>query len=185
MHWLIWSSVITYITGRQRELGGKLFVPLLIVFHAFIFVFVAGYITMDTYAAITYPFIAGMIAMLGVMTMPFIILLQIVAQHFELRKMSDYGALSPRSICMQAIVMSVIAIRLFSKSGFTTLITPGGEDMSFLRHIWYVLARWYLELFMPFNCLLWVGGAAIVYFGTRSSKTGRAGSDVEMAVFLE
>lgn len=185
MRWLIWSSVITYIIGRQRELGGKLFVPLLIVFHAFIFVFVAGYITMDTSAAITYPFIAGMIAMLGVMTMPFIILLQIVAQHFELRKMSDYGALSPRSVCLQAIVMGVIAIRHFSKSGFTTFIKPGEAEMSFFGHIWDAFCRWYLGLFMPFNCLLWVAGVVIVYLGTRSSKTGRAGPDVELGVFLE
>lgn len=192
--WLTHGRVVIYVIGRQKEFGGKCVVPLLVIFHTFVFDLVAWDVVShprDVSLSMSTGIVEGFLAVVGVCSMPFIMVTQIVAQHFELRKMADYGALSVRSFCVQAIAMTCIAVRLLMKAGIT--FEPAAEQeeakrkdtSGFFARFFTALLRCYFTNFMASNCLLWAGGAVLVYFSTRSSKISRRGQDVELGVFLE
>lgn len=173
--------------GRSKEVIGKLIVPALVLIHALFFVFAAWDVVRnprDFSLSVGSGMVEGILVYLGVFSMPFILLLQTLAQYWELRKMTNYGALSPRSICLQVTILAIIAIRLFVKFGvhFPSLPNDGGG--TFWR-AFLTLFSWYFHGFMSYSLLMWIGGAGLVYFSTRSSKTDIVGQEVELGVFLE
>lgn len=173
--------------GRSKQVGGKLIVPVLVFIHAFFFVFVAWEVInepKDFSLSVGTSIVEGLIGYLAVLSTPFILLLQFCAQYWELRKMSDYGALSPRSCCMQAAVMVMIALRLFIRMGFTFGGVPGGKDLGFFARALANVLRFYFGGFISFNFILWIVGAAIIYYATRASKTGMARENVELGIVL-
>lgn len=175
------SSAVIYTVDRHREDGSKCVVSFLASFHTFVFVLVAWMIVGRPKDDMGTMIVGGFIGYIAVFSMPFIILLQIAAQYFELQKMTNYGVLSLQSVCMQAIVMAIIAIRLLIKTGFTFSSSSGKKESGFLTK----LLIWYFGGFISLNYLLWIGGAILVYFATRSSKIGHHGRDVELGVLLE
>lgn len=186
-HKLTSGSVATYMIGRSKQIGGKVIIPLLLLIHAFVFVFLAWVIVnspRDHSSSSTNSTIGAILIILDLSSTWFTLLLQFCAQYWELRKMIDYGALSPRSCCMQAAVMAAMAIRLFIKFGFSFEGVPEAKDLGFF---WWVFAnfQWfYVRGFASFNLLLWVGGAAITYFATRGSKKAATKENIELGVVL-
>jgi hypothetical protein len=181
------DSVIFYTIGKSKEVGGKLIVPALVLIHAFFFVFVAWELINDPkdYSlSVGSSMIEGMIAYTAVLSMPFILLLQFCSQYWELRKMADYGALSPRSCCMQAAVMAIMALRLFIKMEFNFDNGPDREKLGFFWRALSTVLTSYFKGFLSFNCLLWISGAAIIYFATRASKTLMQKENVELGIVL-
>lgn len=178
--------MIIYVIGRSKEVGGKLIVPFLVLIHAFFFVVIAWDIVRhprDFSLSIGTSFLEGVLAHFALFSMPLILLLQPIAQYWELRKMPDYGALSPRSICMQAIVMAVIAMRMFIKFEFA-FRGPENKKGGFWFRVLMTLFYWYFQAFESWNCLLWIGGVGLVHLATRSTKTGTVGREMELGVFL-
>jgi hypothetical protein len=129
--------------------------------------------------------VAGILSHLLVLSTPMVLLLQICAQYSELRETSDYGALNLRSFGMQAVVMTVMALRLFIKTGPTFLAAAENDGQGIFARVLLTILRCYFGGFLSFNYLLWAAGAVSVYFATRSSKTGMTGARVELGVFLE
>lgn len=182
-HRLTSGSVATYVMGRSKQIGGKVVIPILLLIHAFIFVFLAWEVLGKP---VNYSMVAdstmvvAMITILNLQSTPFLLLFQFCAQYWELRKMSDYGTLSLRSCCMQAAVMAAMAFRLFIRVGYSFEGISDGNDLGFF---WWIMGP-YLRGFMSFNLLLWVGGAAIIYFATRASKKGVTKGNIELGVVL-
>lgn len=186
-HRLTSGSVAIYVIGRSKQIGGKVIIPVLLLIHAFFFVLITWGIVdnpRDYSMSVDSTMMEALIVYLVVSSTPFILLLQFCAQYWELRKMSDYGALSLRSCCMQAAVMAVIALRLFIKIGITFEGVPDWKDLGFFRWVLANVLRLYFQGFMSFNFILWIGGAAIIYFATKSSKTGMAKENIELGVVL-
>ena len=189
-HKLTSGSVVTYVIGRSKQIGGKVIIPILLFIHTLIFVLLAWGVTGESrdYSMVaSSSMVAALIFVLDMQSTPFTLLFQFCAQYWELRKMSDYGALSPRSCCMQAAVMAAMAFRLFIRVGYSFedfSEALHGKDLGFF---WWVLAYiqgLYYRGFMSFNLLLWVGGAAIIYFATRASKKGVTKENIELGVVL-
>lgn len=180
--------------GSSKQVGGKFIVPALVYMHAFFFVFFALKAINEPKGSGSYAesmVLQASIAYMAVLSMPLILLLQLCAQYWELRKMADYGALSPRSCCMQAAVMSIMALRLFIRTGSISDDVAGGENLRLLLGtLNYVLETIpnvlviYFICFLSLNFVLWVGGAAIVYIATRASKTCMVEKNVELGVVL-
>lgn len=190
-HELTSGSVATYMIGRSKQIGGKVIIPILLFIHALIFVFLAWGVTgksRDYSMVASSSMVAAMIFILDMQSTPFMLLSQFCAQYWELRKMSDYGALSLRSCCMQAVVMAAMAFRLFIRVGYSFEdVSEGSDDVKDSGFFWWVLAYiqgLYLRGFMSFNLLLWVGGAAIIYFATRASKKSVTKENIELGVVL-
>lgn len=186
-HVLTSGSVATYVIGRSKQIGGKVIIPLLLLIHAFVFVFLAWAIVngpRDNSSSSTNSTIGAILVILDLSSTWFTLLLQFCAQYWELRKMSGYGALSLRSFCMQAAVMAAMAIRLFIALGFSFEGVPEAKDLGFF---WWVFAnvQWfYFRGFASFNLLLWVGGAVIIYFTTRATKRAVTKENIELGVVL-
>ena len=98
--------------------------------------------------------------------------------------MSDYGALSPRSCCMQAAVMVVMAFRLFIRVGYNLEDVSEGKVSGVFRWLLAYITGLYYRGFMSFNLLLWVGGAAIIYFATRASQKGVTKENIALRFVL-
>lgn len=182
-------SVMIYMIGKTKQYGGKIVVPLLVFIHGFFFVFVAMYLVGTTRlgsSSFDTEYIGPMLIIISLTWMPFVILPQVFAQYWALRKMPNYGALCPRSICLQAIVMAVMAIRLLFKFGVNMPDISGQEDTGFFQRVSSILQLWYGRDFIANNYLLWIAGAGIVYLRTRSSKskTSETGKEVELEVLL-
>lgn len=180
--YLIFNSILVYTIGRSKEVGGKIVVPALVLAHAFFFVFIPWTIVIDDHSShSSLSQLIGVVTIyLVVLSTPLIMLVQICAQWWELRKMSDFGALNLRSCCMQAAVMAAMALRLFFTTGFTF---DDGYDMkneAFSSQVIIVLVRSYFGGFMSYNFIMWIGGAGVVYLATRGSKTGMVTEKVEL-----
>lgn len=129
--------------------------------------------------------VVGILSNLLVLTTPLILLLQFCAQYWELRKLDHFGALSLRSFGMQGAVMTVVALRLFIKTGFTTFEVAKDDGQGIFARALVTILRCYFDGFMSFNYILWTAGAALVYFATRFNKAGDSSERVELGVFLE
>lgn len=167
-------------------MGGKLVVPVLVSLHALFFVFIAWDVASDPRdfsLSIGTSFLAGMISYLLVLSTPMVLLLQIGAQYYELRRMNDFGVLSLRSFSMQGAVMMVVALRLFIKTGLDFLVVAEDDGQGMFVRILLTPLRWYFGGFMSFNYILWAAGATLVYLTTKSSKTEIPIQHAELGVF--
>jgi hypothetical protein len=185
---LTWRSIAVYVIGKSKEVGGKLVVPVLVLIHAFFFVFVAWDVAndpKDLSMSVGSSLVAAILSNLLVLSTPVALLLQICAQYSELRETSDYGALNLRSFSMQAVVMTVTAVRLFIKTGPTLFAATENDGQGIFARVMLTILRGYFGGFMSFNYILWTAGAVGIYFATRSSKTDTTGARVELGVFLE
>jgi hypothetical protein len=190
-HELTFGSIAIYTTGKSKKLGGKFTVPSLVYMHAFFFVFVPLKVINEPEESSSYldsQMIGALLVFLAVLSMPLILLLQFCAQYWELRKTIDYGALSPRSCCIQAAVMAIMALRHFIRMGVNFEDIYGWKTLSFVwALLWGKLPNVltiYITGFLSINFVLWIGGAAIIYFATRASKTCTAEKYVELGVVL-
>jgi hypothetical protein len=180
--------------GSSKRNCGKFSVPALVYMHALFFVFFAMKAINEPKGSGSHAeslMLQAALVYMAAFSMPLILLLQLCAQYWELRKMADYGALSPRSCCMQAAVMAIMALRLFIKMGSPFEDVSGGENLrNLLGTLIYALESLpdvltiYLKGFLSFNFVLWIGGAAIVYIATRASKTCTIEKNVELGVVL-
>jgi hypothetical protein len=160
----------------------------LVLVHAFFFVFVAWDVASDPKdfsMSVGTSLVAGILSYLLVLSTPMALLLQFCAQYSELRETSDYGALNLRSFGMQAAVTTVTALRLLIKTSPIFLAVAENDGQGIFAHVLLTILRCYFGGFLSFNYLLWAAGAVSIYFATRSSKTGMTGTRVELGVFLE
>lgn len=179
---LISGRIVIYVVGRSREAGGKLVVPALVLIHAFLFVY-GGWEIVNETSNLQAGFARGFMLVIATMLTPFTILLQIFAQHREMRKMQNFGALSFPSFCMQAAVMAMIAPRHFVKLG---TLYPGWVDDAggniFSRCLLNLLGA-YTWFFAPVSYFIRTGGAVLVYFLTGTGRMGTARKNVELGVY--
>lgn len=151
---------------------------MLATLHALVFVLLVG----DTLRG---PKDIGAFIVLGFIEMavewltPIFVVLQAYFQYREMLAAENWRALSLRSFRWQIYVVAALGVRLFVGISWPEALKDGG----FLA---YTLGA-YMVYLPAFNCLLWIGGALVVY--SRAMKSGgdedaAADQDIESGVVL-
>lgn len=125
--------------------------------------------------------ILGMLVFIAALfSAPFVLVGQPWAQWYELRQRRDFGALSVRSMGLQAAVMGAMAIRLMVHFGWPGWAMLFASELR-LGEKFAVWLQWH---FMEVHYLLWVAGAVTVWLKTRANKS-KDGENVELGSLLD
>lgn len=137
---------------RKRSIAGA------VLLHAIMFILPIAFITlpkpkprnMDSGIMI------GLFNMINTVVAPFLAVLQFYPQFLEMRR-SDYdpGSLSLRSLGLQVLIFTAVAVRWFLRLG-----APAWEKSERVE-LW----MWYVWGMLPFNYLIHAVGSAILLAG--------------------
>lgn len=174
------NRLIVYSRGTASGKLDGLGMPALAIAHAALFVVPAVAITLPKPSKDLFGdgLVVGLTNIVNCCIAPLSVLVQFCAQYIEIRRQNGQpGALSLLSACLQALVMALIATRLFMRMGRRPHYDRGDMViMPWNMYLWDLVSIWYSWGMLAFNYVAVAIGWAVLlccYYLSEESRGAR------------